>query len=224
MERVGLDQMAAIADGSPGIPAYAAGYGMALHDMGRDEEARRIVAAAAARRFTHVRRDFNWLILLAVFAELAIATESPESARVIYEQLEPWPHLIPTVGVTTRPCVAHLLALLAAVLGRDDDAEQQFSAAAEIHRRLGSPVYEAQTLTAWAQTLVRLGRDPARVTSMLERAEALIAGRGIALIEGQIETVREAIDREMLRLRQREGPPEPGGPSSIHPGPYGTAP
>ena len=224
MERVGLDQMAAIADGNPGIPAYAAGYGTALHDMGRDEEARRIVAAAAARRFTHVRRDFNWLILMAVFAELAIATESPESARVIYEQLEPWPHLIPTVGIATRPCVAHLLALLAAVLGRDDDAEQQFSAAAEIHRRLGSPVYEAQTLTAWAQTLVRLGRDPARVTSMLERAEALIAGRGIALIEGQIETVREAIDREMLRLRQREGPPERGGPSSIHPGPYGTAP
>jgi hypothetical protein len=79
------------------------------------------------------------------------------------------------------------------VLGRVDDAERQFTVAVEIHRRLGSPLYEAHAHAAWAQTLVRLGHDSARVMSMLKRAESLITGRGIGLSEGQIGTLREAI-------------------------------
>ena len=98
-------------------------------------------------------------------------------------------------GVTYGSIGNVALGGLAATLGRHDEAERHFAAAAEIEERLGAPLLLALSQASWARALIERGRpvDCDRVGPMLDSAEQNAARAGAAGITRQIAEIRAAM-------------------------------
>jgi hypothetical protein len=85
--------------------------------------------------------------------------------------------------------VTHDLGLLAAALGRYDEAEQHFADAERFQERASAPASLVHTRLAWARTLLRRGRsdDASRARALLEAAKAGARQVNIPEIEDQID-------------------------------------
>jgi len=79
------------------------------------------------------------------------------------------------------PSVARHLGLLATTLGRYDEADTRFAAAAAIHHRIGAPHWLARTRLEWAHMLVARQQpgDEERARQLLR--QALTAARELRL-------------------------------------------
>jgi tetratricopeptide (TPR) repeat protein len=114
------------------------------------------------------------------------------AAAVLYELLCPiTSQVYVSAGLLTCPgSYAHYCGLLAACLGRWDDAERHFADALAMNERLGARPYVVRTRRAWASML--LDRDaPGDAT----RARDLIAA-------GRAEAETLGIERELVRLER----------------------
>jgi hypothetical protein len=79
---------------------------------------------------------------LANLAYLAALLGDEDGAAVLYDQLEPWAdHFAPVI--VFQHAGAHELAMLAAVLGRTDEAHRWFERAVELHSAAGAPLFVA---------------------------------------------------------------------------------
>jgi hypothetical protein len=81
--------------------------------------------------------------------------------------------------------VSFHLGLLAGFLGRFDDAERHFAAAAAEHQRIGAPTYLARTRLEWARMLLARGDagDEARARTLLTEASAVAEELGLLGVE-----------------------------------------
>ncbi len=105
-------------------------------ELGRDEQARAIFAAAAADGFADVPPENarnTRLSALSGYAEVCGNLAARESAGRLYEMLEPYDGLWAVLGwgAVTTTAVKQSLAVLAGVLGRWDEAGQRFDKAIE---------------------------------------------------------------------------------------------
>ncbi|WP_169981328.1 BTAD domain-containing putative transcriptional regulator [Microbispora sp. H10836] len=114
-------------------------YARALAGAGRPEEARAVWAPVRAPR-----RDYYWLVFMALRSDNAIEQGDPEVAGECYRLLLPYDGELAGLhsGSVTLGPVAHTLGDLAAFLGRPGDAEAHYLRAAEVARQVGSPHWE----------------------------------------------------------------------------------
>ena len=128
-------------------------------EAGRVEEARRLMpgARSAARSLT---KDSEWLAVLWVLGEGAMALEDQEAAAEVSAALEPYGHVwrVDSLGAACYGAAADVLGRLAAFLGRPSDAERWLTEALEAHRRAGASLLVEQTEAA----LAALGTPQAR--------------------------------------------------------------
>ena len=135
-------------------------------------------------------RDATWPALMFSLAETSHHLGDRGLAAVLYSMLEPIAHQVGTLtGVVCLGSYGYYAGLLAATLGRWDDAERHFAHAEEMHERLGARPSQVRTRRAHAAMLLERGAP-----GDAARAAALIA---TALPEA--ETLGMA--RELLRLR-----------------------
>ena len=87
------------------------------------------------------------------------------------------------------------LGNLATTLGRYEEAEAHFGAAAAIEERLGAPLLLARTHAGWARALIARGRpeDLDRAQHMLEQAEEPAARLGGGLVTREVAECRAAL-------------------------------
>jgi hypothetical protein len=88
-------------------------------------------------------------------------------------------------GATATAAVAHYLGLLATALGRFDEADVRFAAAAAMHERLSAPALLARTRLEWAHMLmVRLeAGDAERARQLLDHALVTAREFGLGTVE-----------------------------------------
>lgn len=105
--------------------------------------------------------DFLWLRFQCDCASACRRGGDAAAAEVLYRNLEPYADQLATLifGSVVTGSVSHYLGLLATQLGRDDDAVAHFSAAAEVHQRIGAPLWAERTRREWDRALEDKARN-----------------------------------------------------------------
>jgi len=179
-----VDVAEAVAAEHPGFPMIRGALARIYADVGRDGDARRLVAAETAIGFPPPR-DWMQLGCLIYWADAAALVGDAAAAEMLYERLAPWPSQVFFIGIAVFGALAHYLGHLATVLGRYQLAEAHFTQALAIHQRLHAPFHLARTHLEWGRMLVARNQprdaDAARVH--LESARDLARRYGCALVE-----------------------------------------
>ncbi|HLW16376.1 MAG TPA: BTAD domain-containing putative transcriptional regulator [Actinomycetota bacterium] len=120
-----IDVLRALADENPHHPVIRCTLAMFAVREGRLEAAREAIDALAVDDFAVIPRDGNWLMSMWAVGLGCAGVNDKAKARALYERLLPFADRWACSSIST--CfgpVATALAMLAAVLGRFDDAER----------------------------------------------------------------------------------------------------
>jgi AAA ATPase domain len=175
-------EVRASVDEFPWYPCHRAALTLLLVDLGREDEARAVFADLARHEFGALYRDNEWLLGIAMASEACALLDAAEDAAVLYDQLAPFSglhaigHAEGSVGATDR-----YLGLLAATLGRTDDAIGHLEAGIALNKQMGSPPWTAHTQVDLARTLRMRGTPgDAKRADQLEQA-ALSTARALGM-------------------------------------------
>jgi class 3 adenylate cyclase len=177
--------------GNPGIPAFAAGLGAVLCDLGRLEEAAALLEGAREAGFAAVPKDQVCSTALTAWARVAADVGAQAAAAELYDLIEPWRGLFVWNGSTGYGAVEAYLGVLSATLGAHDRAHAHHAAASALHQREGVRGWEARNLFWWARSLRAAGAtDRARATA--EQALHVARENGCATTRRHAERLLEA--------------------------------
>jgi|GEM_PF-457229 tetratricopeptide (TPR) repeat protein len=139
-------------------------------ESGRREEARSEFDYLAKDDFAGIPSDYTWLCGMAWLAEVSSYLGDQARASVIYEQMLPYRDR--NVTLALQLClgsVPRFLGVLAATMGRRDDAEQHFKTALDRNRLMFAPPWVARTKFDYASLLIDRNQPGDR-----ERAHTLL--------------------------------------------------
>ena len=122
----------------PEVAAWAAA-GARAHAATDPGRAGELFDAAAADDFAALPRDFAWLAGMLMLGEAAAVLEDPVRAARVLPHLEPYAALVCWQGTCSYGPVAEVLAPLARLLGRDDEAAHHTTVAGRLRASLGMP-------------------------------------------------------------------------------------
>jgi len=170
----------------PGMPGLAVLLAAAHCDLNQPEDARHALGPVAAK-FFDLPQDPLWLGFLAVAAEVACHLRHPAWGRALYDLLRPYPAHFPVLIAVTRGCTAHYLGMLAAMMGRYDEAEEHFLAAKGLVTRLDVPAALAHSHLEWARMLFARDQpgDADRARQLLTQALGSARELRLANVERQ---------------------------------------
>jgi eukaryotic-like serine/threonine-protein kinase len=135
------------------LPVWAAMHADLAHDLGRLDEARASLATAARHDLAVLARTRDARFGFAVLAEPAANLGDPALIARLYELLLPDAERNPVMdhGWAAWGPVARSLGLLAAALGRPDEAAARMREAAALARAAGAPGWELRALADLAE-------------------------------------------------------------------------
>jgi tetratricopeptide (TPR) repeat protein len=185
------DVMRANVESQPHIPAWRAALARLYAETGQLAEAREQVDILRADGFDHPL-NWAWCSYMVTLSEAVCELQDRSAAAVLYERLHPLAgQLYVLVGlIVCGGSYALYCGMLAACLGRWDDAERHFADALAMNERLGARPFVVRTRRAWAGML-------------LDRAAPGDAARARDLIAaGLAEAEPLGVAREVVRLQQ----------------------
>ena len=156
------------------------GLAVLFAEVGRLDDARTLFESLAVDDFAGLARDALWPATVSFLADVCIAVGDASRAEVLYREMAAFEGENLMVGLTI--CLGpadRLLAGLAALLGRDADAERLFEAATAMATSSDSPTWLAQVHYDRARYLASIGNAHAAhqlAQSALEIAERLGMG------------------------------------------------
>jgi len=173
-------------DDFPWYPLHRAALACLLLDLGRETEARAVVADLAEDDFKALYRDCEWLLGMGLASEAVARLGDGSAAAILYEQLSPFAgrhaigHAEGSVGAVDR-----YLGLLAAALGRLDDATSHLTAAIESNEQMFARPWTAHCQHDLAEVLLRrdLPGDRERAEQLDRMAKASAEELGMALAQ-----------------------------------------
>jgi hypothetical protein len=173
----------------PWYPLHRSALACLLVDLGREGEARAAVEELARDEFAALYPDNEWLLGTSMAAEAAARLGMEDAARVLYRQMAPSAgrhaigHAEGSVGAVDR-----YLGLLAATLGRPDDAARHLEDAVHVNERMGARPWTAHSRHDLAEVLHARDApgDRVRATELDELALATARGLGMVLLEARI--------------------------------------
>jgi tetratricopeptide (TPR) repeat protein len=169
----------------PDTAAWRSALAALLAAAGQLDDARRELARLAREDFTDVPRDRGWLPTLAFAAEVAHATGNAATAERLHALLSPYARLCVVAGsLLFYGSVSHHLGILAATVGRDEDALVHLERARDVHERIGARAWSARTELAMAELLARRGGagDGDRAADLAAAAVATARALGLERI------------------------------------------
>ncbi|MEY2569653.1 MAG: hypothetical protein QOE63_3 [Acidimicrobiaceae bacterium] len=182
----------AVAASMPSFPSLRIAHGLALHELGRTEEAvaicRDVVADPA-----FLLADYGELSRLAWTVELAATTGALDLLPSLVESLRAWEGLVlvVNVGIGILGKVDAYLGLGHAALGDHDRADQLFTGALAWEVSSGCRPFAARTRLWWAQSLA--DRDPAQALELLEACTATCDELEIVSVGAQARVLRRSL-------------------------------
>jgi tetratricopeptide (TPR) repeat protein len=154
-----------------------------LLEAGRPLEARTELERLVADGCAALERDSEWLPATMALAHVAAALPHPDAAGTLYGLLAPHAHrfAVEGIGAGTHGSMARQLGLLAAALGRREEAVAHFEAALQANGAAGSSLLVAHTRRDYGAALQRLGDPADRERAAVLLAEAVAAYRELGL-------------------------------------------
>jgi len=162
-----------------------------------DERAARAEVERHARSdFADLPRDGLWILHLCSLAEACVLLGDERRAALLYKRLSPYADRN-AVSITTMPFgpVALRLGMVAAMLGRWEEAERCFQLAMERCARLGAPAITARVLYERSRMLVARGQeaDLASAAELLARAEGICRELDLPGVGGRVAALAASI-------------------------------
>ncbi len=172
-----LDEMvptlAALSESTPDIPLLRLVYTGALVETDRLDEARPHFAWLTDNNCANVPPDLEYAVTLCALGRFTYDLRPPaEVLHYLYEHLGPFAGTFNWSGQTITDANDLGLAVIAATLGRADDADRHFAAAIALCERAGSRANLARSLFWWARVLADRG-DASAARGHAETAVAL---------------------------------------------------
>jgi len=176
------------------LPLLDSLQAMLACELQQEDEARRLLSTLAAENFKAVPVNNLWLSTIANYAVVAARLTNADTSDQLYGILAPYARQLPVALLVPSGCVAYHLGMLASVLGRGNTAEDHFVHAAEIHTRIGAPVWLARTRLERARMLLTCPhvRHPDRARELLGQAVGTARELGL----GNVERRANALVRE----------------------------
>ncbi|MGQ0833079.1 MAG: hypothetical protein ACT4OV_15535 [Microthrixaceae bacterium] len=178
-DRGRLEDLLPLVDGAqqmnPGVAAFRTALALVQAGLGHLETAKQTLAPVAGDRVSDIPSGQVLGVTLATLAEAAATLGDLDTCAAVSARLVDFPdRLIAVGGYMHMGPVDRYLGILAAALGRFDDAERHFEVAVDIETRLGARPWLVRTHLWFARMLVaRAGPgDGDRATSMLDGALA----------------------------------------------------
>jgi class 3 adenylate cyclase len=168
---------------------------VALVDAGRLEDARELYQALPPDVIESLPARTRGVAASNLGILAAHCTDRAGASRLT-DELEPFAEQL-VRGATVRPCGAHVLGMLAALLG-DPAAEQWFATAVRVHEAAGAVLLAAETRLEWARARVAAG-DPSAARALADEAREAASRRRSSGIDGQARALLSSIDRRTGR-------------------------
>jgi tetratricopeptide (TPR) repeat protein len=174
----------------PEAPVWRAALALVAALAGRSADAQEALDWLARDDFGRVPRDFAWLAGLALLAEVCSILGDQSRATVLYRLLQPFAHRNVMAG--DRTCwgaAAHYLGILAATIGRFDEAEQWLQRALDMNRRMGAAPWVARGLYELGRLQLHRAEQPPGLdaATLFDEARELAEQLGMAQLLGKIE-------------------------------------
>lgn len=195
--RGGLDELVpfvqAMVEQYPLVPGWRCGLAWLYRELDMPEAAREPFEHFAVDDFVAIRRDGLWRVGVSAVVPVAATLDDAERSAVLYELLRPHAHTTITTGAPADVLgsVHGPLMMLAATMGRWDDAAAHYEASVLANERMGCRAWLIHTRYEWAALLAKRGsRDQARAhaAACVEAAAASgmprVAERASALLDG----------------------------------------
>lgn len=182
-----------------GIPAWRCGLASLCVGAGDLEGARREVERVMNGGIEQLPRDLTWFFSLSRLAHAVHVLDDRASAAALYAQLEPFADKVGVLayGVLCEGAIARPLGLLAATLGRADDAVGYLQRALEQNARIGAPALVTHTQYRLARVLIArdAAGDRARAHALLDEMERAAEGRNQLALRDAARAVRDGTGR-----------------------------
>ena len=181
--------LTAIAAMYPELHAGILSLALVYCELGRYEEARDRFDTAAASDFEDIAPNNIWLSTLCWCALIAARLGDGARATLVGRLLEPYGEQLAGTPILWWGNVSWYLGMVAATLGRLDDAEARFAAAATAHDRMHAPTWLARTRLEWARMLLDRNKpgDAERAREML--GQVLVTSRKLGLAKVERDAV-----------------------------------
>jgi tetratricopeptide (TPR) repeat protein len=162
----------------PQLHASSLSLALAYCELERYDEAKERFDTATAAGFEDIPLNNLWLPTLCWCAVISCRLGDRARSEILEQTLEPYADQLAGVAIVYWGSVSWYLGLLAATLGRLEDAEARFAQAEATYRRIGAPAWLARTRLEWA----RIAGDAGHAQRMLEQALATSRRLGLAKV------------------------------------------
>jgi tetratricopeptide (TPR) repeat protein len=186
-----VDALERLVEAQPGITAWRPLLALALADAGRMDEARAELEDLSSD-LRALSRDMFRIPALWALAMVAATAGDPQRCALLYEQLTPYAGRTGGgMGIIAIGVVDVALGALATALGRNDEAEGHFEAAAAWCTRVGAAPSLASTRLEWARMLLSRHQpgDAQRARELLRQALATAEKLGLRSIQQRAVTL-----------------------------------
>jgi hypothetical protein len=165
---------------NPTRTAWRAGMATLLNRTGRDAQAQAEFDVLGADGFERVRRDGDWMVAMALSADLATRLDDPGHAAPLYDLLLPFAatNVVIGLGAVCLGSTSRYLGGLALTLGHRDAALNHLRHAVQANTELGATLELAHTQLDLARAL----GDGSEARQLIEQAEAIAAQRGLPAV------------------------------------------
>ena len=164
----------------PSRPVFRCALAYLHARVGRPREAAVALEALARDRVSALPFDQEWLLGMSFLAETATLVGDLGAAAALLERLAPWAALnVVDQCEGMRGSVSRYVAILAAALGRPDEAGRHFEAALEMDAAMGARPWLARTQLDYARWLESHGGDEERAGALAEAARASLRALGL---------------------------------------------
>lgn len=179
-----------IVEQSPEVAIFQSAHALILAEIGRTDEAARLLDVLAARGFARIPKDAGWRTATMGLAEACSRIGDREGVADLYDVMSQHPEGNVTTGdgQSFGP-PARGLGLLAAMMRRWDDAERHFHDSLTQCEKLGHRPALTQTRTNYGHMLLQRGAagDREKGCKLLLQASDAAREMGMAKVQADAE-------------------------------------
>jgi len=191
------DLLTGVAEAVPAVSAFTAMAALAELEAGRQQHAAELLRERVSDEFASLPYDPVQLGSLLIWAEVAAGLADRQAASLLLGRIEPLREQIALDSLGTLGVASRCAGLLAATLGRSNEADNHFAYALELHQRLGASSLAVRTQLEWGLALARSGHresasragelltaaaaaaDELHLPGLRDRGRAALSGSGV---------------------------------------------
>jgi DNA-binding CsgD family transcriptional regulator len=182
---------------SPETSTWRPGLALIYSELGLEQETRTEFEHLAAHDFADIPRDARWVACLVYLSEVCAFLGDARRAATLYQHLLPHDGYTLVIGPTAAcyGAAAYYLGLLAATMGRWEEAQGHFAYALAMNARMGAKPALAHTQYAYAKMLLAREQpdDRAPAMALLDEALAISLELGMHTLEERVVALRARV-------------------------------